>query len=414
MKMEPVKLTFFIRVVFQVPTLLTSALTMVFIARNLGPTGRGEISGSLLVVAMASQVITTPFFLTIMHLQHASEARRYISGSLYFFTKPNIAVITVANILLFTLSQDQDRISYQSLMLLNVLMFTYFISTQIRDYLLKLQWNHMYFLDFLIQILIVASILFLILNNSLTVFNTLAVFAIAYTIFTIVLLTILKLENSGFKLRSLIRRQSTADKKIVHNEFKEVFALSGFILYFALNKDILLAFLILSKSDLGLMSATSTFWTAIRFLRPSAILHTKIEESSDLDSVSNIRSTNESKPMKLSNLRRQSFLICLSGVSAYFLTPRLLGGGFQPTIVMTVFGLLAEVFLMRFIFEISMRPNKLKEKYFLSICLLQWMFLFSLNTFTNFFSISTIWASSVFSYILWLSIIKLLRVKKNV
>ena len=153
-------ISFFSRIIFQIPTIAVSTLTMIAISRNLGPSGRGEISQILLFAALASSILCTPIFLTIMNLGDSSEIKSYVSRSLFLFSRNNVALIALFDMYLLFFNRTTNReVNFSLIGYMDLLIISYFISAQIRDLLLRFHRNKIYGVDFAVQMLIATPIL---------------------------------------------------------------------------------------------------------------------------------------------------------------------------------------------------------------------------------------------------------------
>ena len=147
------KITFLLRILYQLPTILVSTLTIIAISRNLGPSGRGEVSQILLISVLASNVLCIPIFLAIMNLRDSTQIKTYISHSLFLFSPRNILVVILLNAYYFAISPINDRgINVPMAVCVNALALFYFISAQIRDLFLRFHINKIYGLDFLVHL----------------------------------------------------------------------------------------------------------------------------------------------------------------------------------------------------------------------------------------------------------------------
>ena len=405
-------ISFFLRIVFQVPTIVFSTLTMIAISRNLGPTGRGEVSQILLLAALTSNILCIPIFLTIMNLTASTGIKSYISGSLYLFHWKNLALVSLLNFcLIFSWQFEKQIFSVQMIISLNLLIVFYFIAAQIRDLLLRFHKNWIYGLDFLVQLLISGSVMILIFFHTLTVLLVIQIFIIAYGIFGLFLLIILRRRVKDFKFSNLVRKRKNNSISAEIQRTDASFSKLGVLFQFSLSKDLLFGLFLLSKADFGLMAAMASFWVVVRFLRPSAVIQVKVgQASSDYSSMPSggILSfiTRASSAIYV-----QAFAIAIMGILGLFLTPVLMGGGFKPSITMTVTGLVTEILLMKCLYDLSTSGLKLSQNVFLSLCLTQILILGILRMTSNVMSISLIWFSSGVVYLVW-QLINLAR-KKN-
>ena len=404
-------ISFFRRIVFQVPTIAFSTLTMIAISRNLGPTGRGEVSQILLLAALTSNILCIPIFLTIMNLTASTGIKSYISGSLYLFYWKNLGLISLLNFcLIFSWQFEKQIFSVQMIISLNLLIVFYFIAAQIRDLLLRFHKNWIYGLDFLVQLLISGSVMILIFFHTLTVSLVIQIFVITYGIFGLFLLIILSRRVKDFKFSNLVRKRKNNSISAKIQRTDASFSKLGVLFQFSLSKDLLFGLFLLSKADFGLMAAMASFWVVVRFLRPSAVIQVKVgQASSDYSSMPLGRIlgfiTRASSAIYV-----QAFAIGMMGILGLFLTPVLLGGGFKPRVDMTITGLISEILLMKCLYDLSTPDLKLSQNVFLSLCLTQILILGILRMTSNVMSISLIWFSSGVVYLVW-QLINLARKK---
>lgn len=405
-------ISFFLRIVFQVPTILFSTVTMIAISRNLGPTGRGEVSQILLLAALASSILCTPIFLTIMNLKVSTGIKSYISDSLYLFHWKNLALVSLMNFcLIFPWQLGMKVFSVQMIISLNLLIGFYFVAAQIRDLLLRFHKNRIYGLDFLVQLLISGSVLILLIFEALTVSRVIQIFVVTYGVFALILLIILSRKVKEFKISTLVRKNKSNSMSAEIQSTNESFSKLGVLFQFSLSKDLLFGLFLLSKSEFGLMAAMASFWVVVRFLRPSTVIHVKVTQPTrDYSSMlpgGILRFITRAS----SAIYVQAFTIGVMGILGLFLTPVLMGGGFEPSVTMIIAGLISEILLMKCLYDLSTASSKFSQNLFLSLCLTQIFILGILRITSNPMSISLIWFSSGVIYIVW-QFINLLR-KKN-
>lgn len=394
--------SFFLRIVYQIPTLVFSTLTMIAISRNLGPTGRGEVSQILLLAALTSSILCTPIFLTIMNLTISTGIKSYISDSLYLFHWKNLALVSLLNFYLIFLWQFERQIfSIQVIISLNLLVSFYFIAAQIRDLLLRFHKNRIYGLDFLVQLLISGSVMILIFFHALTVSLVIQIFVITYGIYALFLLVILSRKVKDFKFSNLVRKRRGNSISAEIQSVDASFSRLGVLFQFSLSKDLLFGLFLLSKADFGLMAALASFWVVVRFLRPAAVIQVKVSQA---------RSDYSPMPpggilgfitRTSSAIYVQAFAIGIMGILGLLLTPVLMGGGFKPSVTMTVAGLISEILLMKCLYDLSTSGLKLSQNVFLFLCLTQILILGMLRITSDAVSISLIWFSSGVIYFAW-------------
>ncbi|CAB4830071.1 unannotated protein [freshwater metagenome] len=393
------KITFLLRILYQLPTILVSTLTIIAISRNLGPSGRGEVSQILLISVLASNVLCIPIFLAIMNLRDSTQIKTYISHSLFLFSPRNILVVILLNAYYFAISPINDRgINVPMAVCVNALALFYFISAQIRDLFLRFHINKIYGLDFLVHLIISVSVLVLLLFQDLNAKRVIEIFTVVYGLLSVQLLFQLNSRVIEFRVMNLFKKQSLDDFNL--KRIDKEYSRSGVLFQVALSKDLLLGSIFLSKSDFGLMSALTSFWVIVRFLRPSAVIQTKISE---------VKATTSGLTNRISVIRKssnstvylQTAAIAVMGFLGYELTPILMGKGFRPGVIMAVSGFAAEILLMNSLFNLSTTTSKLSQNLFTFLCLFQVIILFLLKMSFGSISATTIWTLSCATYILF-------------
>jgi len=399
---SPSTISLISRIMYQLPTILLSAVTMVAISRNLGPSGRGEVSQFLLLSAVTSSVICTPVFLRVMNMKNSNEIKDYVYGSLYVFNRNVIFIITLMNLSFILFNQSKGLFSnLRTIILLDLLTFFYLISAQIRDLLLRFHKNKIYGIDFFIQLLISSLILLFLIFNGLSANFSLLIFTISYGAYAIILILVLKHKDHSFKASFVFRRAQLKVSQEDNFGKEDHFSKTGILFQFALSKDLLLGLVVLSKADFGLMSALASFWVVIRFLRPTAVIENKIGES-----VSRILPKTNIGPRlfnryNISAIEVQMSLIGILGLSGYLLIPKLMGSGFQPALNMTIAGIIAEALLMKALYELSISKSNLNQNLFVLTVIVQVLMLGALLILGVEPSITLIWSTSAFSYLMW-------------
>ena len=404
-------ISFFLRIVFQIPTIAFSTLTMIAVSRNLGPTGRGEVSQILLLAALTSSILCTPIFLTIMNLEVSREIKSYISSSLYLFSWKNLTLVSLLNICLIVSKQSGNQeFSAESIISLNLLIAFYFIAAQIRDLLLRFHKNQIYGLDFLVQLMISGFVIALLVLNRLTVSHVIQVFVLTYGVFALVLLIVLRLKVREFEFANLIRKRARNSKSEGIQKTDSSFSKLGVLFQLSLSKDLLFGLFLLPKADFGLMSALASFWVVVRFLRPSAVIQVKVGQKQNNYSSKSSRGILGFMTRASSAIYIQAISIGIMGIVGLVLTPVLLGGGFKPSITMTIAGLTSEILLMKCLYDMSTSISKFSQEAFIFLCLVQVSFLGVFGVFGIEFSITLIWLSSIAIYLIW-QILNILRTK---
>ena len=321
-------ISFFSRIIFQIPTIAVSTLTMIAISRNLGPSGRGEISQILLFAALASSILCTPIFLTIMNLGDSSEIKSYVSRSLFLFSRNNVALIALFDMYLLFFNRTTNReVNFSLIGYMDLLIISYFISAQIRDLLLRFHRNKIYGVDFAVQMLIATPIFFLLLTHALNVLEVIQVFTFAYGLYAVFLLVLLKSRTQEFDYANLIRKRNFFANNPNVLRISTSFSKSGLLFQIVLSKDLLFGSILLPKGDFGLMSALTSFWFVLRFLRPSAVLQAKLGQRSGKEFGPKSKFL-EFIARPTSAIYLQSVSIGIMGFFSYILTPILMGRGF--------------------------------------------------------------------------------------
>ena len=396
-------ISFLTRITLQLPTISLAAITMLVISRQLGPSGRAEISQVLLLASLASSIICSPIFLNIMHLNLANEIKTYSIESLYLFRRSNVLTIIFLN-LFFLLTNHLENRSFQlgDFLYINSLTFFYLIAAQIRDLLLRFHKNKIYGVDLVTQVMLSTSLLsFLVLQN-LSASRVIQIFVTTYAILALFLVALLKKQAPEFQYANLIRRKSQVKMHFKKWRPSDSFASVGVLFQIAMSKDLLLGMLLLSKVNFGLMAAVASFWVVIRFIRPSAVIQVKTN-SNDSEVI-----LNKSKSF-LFFLRKadsviyiQLLIIGAVGLVCYLTTPILLGNAFSPSIQIVLAGTLAEILLMKCLYDLSITKSTLPQSLFWYLCILQSISLMILEFIGLNTSIEFIWGSSCVTYLLWL------------
>lgn len=397
-------ISFFLRIFFQVPTIAFSTLSIIALSRNLGPSGRGEVSQLLLLAALTSSVLCTPIFLTIMNLENSRAIKEYISRSLYLFNWKNVTLILLLNICVVFLNKFNEPVfNLQMIVSLNLLILFYFIAAQIRDLLLRFHKNEIYGIDFLVQLVITGSVLAFIHLETLTVSIVIYIFVLTYGLFAILLLLLLKLKVQDFEFSNLIKKKINNSLESNLPESDGKFSRLGVLFQLSLSKDMLFGLFLLTKAEFGLMAALGSFWVVIRFLRPSALIQVKVRQGSTLASNEMTRGAFNFVTRASSAIYVQAFSIGVMGIFGYIFTPILMGGGFEPGVNMTIAGLTSEILLMKCLHDMSTCASKYLQNIFLFLCLFQITMLGVLGALGINLSITFIWFSSGVIYLVWLT-----------
>ncbi len=395
-------ISFFARIVLQIPTIALSTATMIAISRNLGPIGRGEVSQVLLLASLTSSLICIPIFLNIMHLRIASEIRVYISRSLFIFSRRNLVFISILNVCLLILNTYQiQSLSLENTIYLNLLILFYFVSAQIRDLLLRFHKNKIYGIDFAVQMAISGLVMYLLLFHNLTVPRIIQVFVVSYGLLSLFLISILKVRVKEFKYTDLVHKRTGTSRKIKNWNENDLFSNSGIIFQFSMNKDLLLGMFLLSKADFGLMAALTSFWVVVRFLRASAVIQVKLGENEIEDSSPAPRGISSFMARRSSAIYVHLITIGIVGFFAYLMTPILLGRGFNPNIGTIIAGTVCEILLMKCLYDMSTTTSKFSQKLFVFLSAAQILILIVIRSFDLKLTIDSIWVSSCVTYLAW-------------
>ena len=393
------KITFLLRILYQLPTILVSTFTIIAISRNLGPGGRGEVSQILLIAAVASNILCTPVFLAIMNLKDSKLIKTYISQSLFLFKPRNILVFILLNTYYFFISPINDHgINIVMAFCVNALPLFYYVSAQIRDLFLRFHINKIYGLDFLAHLVICSAVIALLLFQDLNARKVIEIFTLVYGLYTFQMLYLLKSRVSEFRVINLLTKQNLDNDNI--NRIDKKYSRYGVLFQLALSKDLLLGAIFLSKSDFGLMSALTSFWVLVRFLRPSAVIQTKISEVKVIPSVT-VNRTSAFREVSNSITYLQTAAIAVMGYLGYQLTPILLGEGFRPGVVMAVAGLIAEILLMNSLLSLATTTSMLSQNLFTLLCIFQVVALILLELIIGSVSATTIWTLSGAIYLVF-------------
>ena len=389
-----------LRLLMQSPTIFLSTLTVILISRALGPVGRAEVSQTLLVTNLASSILCIPIFLTLMNVQNTIVASAYIKRSIFLLSWRNLATIAALDISFYVLNRGESQNTVLLMLaLVNTLFVLYFIASQLRDFLLRINRNEIYILDFIIQIIIL--VLFLTLLN-LQLVNTrlvILIFVFSYSVYTFILLIVLKFQFKVLNFHNLFFKFNSKEINLAVTKMQSSFAASGILFQITLSKDAILGIVFLSKSNFGLMSALASFWIVIRFLRPMTVLQNSLRDP-NIDSLG-VELKEKSFFNRVSSHANgfQAFAIFCTGIFGFFLTPKLMGAEFKANLWTSICGVFAEVMLMRCLYLFSIRKvSSYHRRYFLYLGVLQLMLLFMMKSLGNDIEISTIWFSSILLY----------------
>jgi len=404
-------ISYFSRIALQLPTIALSTATMIAISRNLGPSGRGEVSQFLLLASIVSSIICTPLFLNIMHLKTASEIKTYVLSNLFLFNRRNLILVGFLDSCLLLLDLGNRQVlSIENIIYLNLLITFYLIASQIRDLLIRFHKNKIYGIDFATQMVISGSIFGLLLSNSLLASYVIQIFVVTYGILAILLLVILKSRVKEFKYVSLVRGGTAPSGHPTPPKAKNSFSKLGILFQISLSKDLLFGVLILSKADFGLMSALASFWVVIRFLRPSAVIQAKLGTDERLVA--------SGSPRFLAYLSRansaiyvQVTSIALIGLLSYAMTPILMGKGFSPSIGLVIAGTTSEILLMKCLYDLSTNTSEFSQNLLLHLMMSQVVILIFIGFTGVKLTIDSIWISSCITYLVW-QVINLARSRK--
>ena len=395
-------MSYFSRIALQLPTIALSTATMIAISRHLGPSGRGEVSQVLLLAAVTSSIISTPIFLTIMHLKKASEIESYVSSSFFLFKRRNLVLFGVLNASLLLLEiAHREVLNLENIIYMNLLIIFYFIAAQIRDLLIRFQKNKIYGIDLATQMVISGSILSVYFFDNLAASIVIQIFAITYGALACLLLFILKARVKDFKYVHLLRSGINHAGHRATPKTKNLFSKLGVLFQFSMSKDLLIGMFILSKADFGLMSALTSFWVVIRFLRPSAVIQSKLGTNENVVSVGLSRDILAHLSRANSAIYLQIITIGAVGLLSFIMSPILLGKGFSPSIGTVIAGTISEILLMKCLYDLSTGTSKFSQNLFIYLMLSQIVFLVAIVFSGNKLTIDLIWISSAISYLGW-------------
>jgi len=405
-------ISYFFRITLQLPTIALSTATMIAISRHLGPSGRGEVSQILLLASVTCSVICTPIFLNIMHLKSASEIKSYVSSSIFLFKRRNLILVGVLNVSLFSLEIAQKQLlNLEDIIYVNLLIIFYFISTQIRDLLIRFQRNKIYAIDLTTQMVISVSILNVLFFHNLTASYIIQVFVITYGTLAFLLLVLLKARFKEFEYVHLVRSGiDTADHRTLPKT-NDLFSKLGVLFQLSMSKDLLIGMLILSKTDFGLMSALTSFWVVIRFLRPSALIQAKLGANEKEITIGLSKNILAYFSRSSSAIYVQVITIGVIGLLSFVMIPILLGKGFSPSIGTVIAGTTSEILLMKCLYDLSKGTSKFSQNLFSYLIMLQIVFLIIIGFMGIKFTIDLIWISSGISYLGW-QVMNHVRIRK--
>ena len=395
-------ISYFSRIALQLPTIALSTATMIAISRHLGPSGRGEVSQVLLLAAVTSSIISTPIFLTIMHLKNASEIESYVSSSVFLFKRRNLVLVGILNASLFFLEiVHREVLTLENILYMNLLITFYLITAQIRDLLIRFQKNKIYGIDLVTQIVISGSILSVYFFDNLVASNVVQIFTITYGALACLLLIILKARVKDFKYVHLLRSGIDSAGHSATLKTKNLFSKLGVLFQFSMSKDLVIGMFILSKTDFGLMSALTSFWVVIRFLRPSAVIQSKLGANEKFISVGLSRDILAYFSRANSAIYVQIITIGAVGLLSFIISPVLLGKGFSPSIGTVMAGTISEILLMKCLYDLSTETSKFSQNLFIYLMLSQIVILVAIVFSGIKLTIDLIWISSATSYLGW-------------
>ncbi len=396
------KISFISRIAFQIPTIALSSITMIAISRNLGPSGRGELTQFLLLAILTSSVLSTPIFLTIMNLRNAIEIKSHLFTSLHIFNRKNLGALVFLNLVYFFLAKSNSPMSDMlNIILLDLLVVFYFVATQIRDFLLRFHKNEVYSFDFVLQIAISLTMLWLWLQQELSAARVIQIFVFFYGLFVFTLIVFLRIKLQTFNFANFIFKNTPHLEQPKLLEAKESFTKLGILFHLSLSKDLLIGTVMLSSTNFGLMSALASFWVVVRFLRASSVIQLRLSGDEPYAVSTPTKGILAFTARSKSAIHLQAMIIGITGMLGYLLTPILMGRGFKPSIGMTISGITAEILLMRCLYNLSTSPSRYRQNLFISLFLFQIIFLGVLVFFGVNLSITIIWFSSCVIYTIY-------------
>jgi hypothetical protein len=237
--------------------------------------------------------------------------------------------------------------------------------------------------------------------EKLTTLRVIQAFVLSYGLLVVFLLLILKKKVKEFNFIDLVRRKPRHRHSPMTGVAKNPFNKLGIIFQFSLSKDLVLGMIILSKSDFGLMAALASFWGVIRFIRPSSVIQAKLGETN-----SGIVAETSNKFLSFfkrasSAIYVQLLIIGMFGLVSYVMLPILLGKGFTPGVKIVLAGTIAEVLLMKCLYDLSIATSLTSQKLFLYLIGAQSVFLAILGLSKLTLTIDLIWFSSAATFLLW-------------
>ena len=149
------------------------------------------------------------------------------------------------------------------------------------------------------------------------------------------------------------------------------------------------------------MSALTSFWVVVRFLRPSAVIQVKVGQNESEEIPDPARKIFTFITRASSAIYIQAISIGIMGFISYFMTPILMGRGFKPGLSMTIVGFISEILLMKCLYDLSTSTTKFSQNLFSLLCLSQFILLGILGIVGVNLSISSIWFSSCIIYLIW-------------
>jgi len=395
-------ISFLTRIFLQFPAILLATVTMIGISRQLGPSGRAGISQVLLLAALASSTICTPIFLNVMHLKVASEIKTFAVESLYLFRQRNVFTIIILNLFfLFSTFLRNQFLNLEILFYMNSLTISYIVAAQIRDFFLRFHKNKVYGIDFVTQVMLSISMLSLLLLGNLSVSKVIQVFVVTYGILALFLVVLLKKRVQEFAYTDLIRKKSRIIRPPRKLGSIDSFANLGILFHLTMSKDLLFGMVLLSKVDFGLMAALASFWVVIRFIRPSAVIQAKLESSPSRDLPNSPKRFPYIYSGGSSAIYLQLAIIGAVGLASYVIMPILLGSRFSPSLQIVLVGTIAEMLLMKCLYDLSTSASSASQRLFWILFILQTTSLMVLKLSDFNLTIDTIWISSCITYLIW-------------
>ena len=393
------KLSLFARVIITFLSTAISTLSVIVVTRHLGTAGRGELTSFLLCTAIPSQLLTIPYFLNMMVNRSQIDRVRLMKRSLYLFDPTIIGSIVIGlGGYCLTTSIRGESVKPILFFMAIFLMLSYYLLSIYREFLLRESNNNVYVLDVLVQLFILFSILILRFNANLTVTTYLICFSLFYLIYCFVMTKIVS-QKIGGRITGNFASRSRHKDLITKGASPQnrSFVLAGVGHQLILNKDLLFSLYLCTKNEIGSMSAVGTYWVSLRFLKQVLVIHQSVSDEQPL--TKEIVSGKVSPRQVPKHLYLQLLLIGMSTIFAATTIKMIFGPGFSFSYSVIFLGGLAEGALMVVLYFLSTDISLDRQTNLIYLTLGQFFLLLLLHRFGLTVGISTIWASSLFTYL---------------